>query len=209
MKKIWITGVALSLCGLTHATTVNVLSSATLVGTYAYTEGVPISLAANQQIASAQIDWSNVTLTHSGNSQGTGMLYTDLINSSKTGLKSYTDNDSAGDYLATKFSGNITSLGSKLFASVGTSLSWSYVLNGAQLAALNSYLSNNNGVFNIGFDPDCYYTVGGLKFTYTATTVQPHNVVPDGATTALLLIAGLAGVEMFRRKLAVALAVAS
>jgi len=204
MKKILIIAAAFSLCGLAHATTVNVLSSATLNGTYAYTDGIGISLTAGQSITAAEIDWTNVKLASSGNSQGTGVLYTDLINSKTTGLTTYTDNDSAGDYLATKFPGNITSLGSKSFASVGTTLSWSYVLNATQLTTLNSYLTSGIGVFNIGFDPDCTFPVGGLSFTYTVSSSPSIRTVPDGATTALLLIVGLVGVEMFRRKFAVA-----
>ena len=185
---------------MTHATTINVLSSATLNGTYAYTDGVGITLTAGQSITTAEIDWTNVKLT----SSGTGKLYTDLINSTTTGLKSYTDNDSAGDYLTTKFSaGNITSVGTASFLS-GTALTFSYLLNTTELAALNSYLTSGKGVFNIGFDPDCTYTVGGLSFIYTVGGSQPHGgSVPDGATTALLMIVGLAGVEMFRRKFAV------
>jgi len=198
MKNYLIIAVALSLCGLTHATTVNVLSSATLNGTYAYTDGIGISLTASQSITAAEIDWNNVKLT----SSGTGKLYTDLINSTTTGLKSYTDNDSAGDYLTTIFSAaNITSMGTATFVS-GTALTFSYILNTTQLAALNSYLTSGGGVFNIGFDPDCTYTVGGLSFIYTVGS-QKQGSVPDGGTTALLMIVGLAGVEMFRRKFAV------
>jgi hypothetical protein len=111
------------------------------------------------------------------------------------------DNDAAGDYWSTKFSGaNITSIGSKVFATVGTTLTWSYVLNAAQLTALNSYLAA--GTFNIGFDPDCTYNVGGISFTYTLGT-KPNNV-PDQAETALLAIVGLAGLEIFRRKFTLA-----
>ena len=198
MKNYLIIAVALSLCGLTHATTVNVLSSATLNGTYAYTDGIGISLTASQSITAAEIDWNNVKLT----SSGTGKLYTDLINSTTTGLKSYTDNDSAGDYLTTIFSAaNITSMGTATFVS-GTALTFSYILNTTQLAALNSYLTSGGGVFNIGFDQDCTYTVGGLSFIYTVGS-QKQGSVPDGGTTALLMIVGLAGVEMFRRKFAV------
>jgi hypothetical protein len=199
MKKILIIAAALSLCGLVHATTVNVLSSVTLNGTYAYTDGVGISLTAGQSITAAEIDWNNVTMTTSG----LGKFYTDLINSTTTGLKSYTDNDSAGDYLATKFSGNMTSVGTANFTK-GIPLTLNYTLNTTELAALNSYLNSGKGVFDIGFDPDCTFTVGSLSFIYTVGS-QPHDgKVPDGATTALLMIVGLAGMEIFRRKFAVA-----
>jgi len=198
MKKILIIAATLSICGLTHATTVNVLSSATLNGTYAYTDGIGITLTAGQSITAAEIDWNNVTMTTSG----LGELYTDLINSTTTGLKTYTDNDSAGDYLATKFSGNMTSVGTANFTK-GIPLTFSYILNTTELAALNSYLTSGKGVFDIGFDPDCTFTVGSLSLIYTVGS-QPHVSVPDGATTALLLIVGLAGMEIFRRKFAVA-----
>jgi hypothetical protein len=87
-------------------------------------------------------------------------------------------------------------LGSKYFASVGTTLSWSYVLDASQLSSLNSYLTA--GTFNIGIDPDCHYTVGGLSFTYTLS--PGGNTVPDAAATAGLLALGLGALELFRRR---------
>jgi hypothetical protein len=207
MKKIWIIGVTLSLCGLTHATTVNAPSSLvganSLYGEDYYTWGIGITLTAGQSITSAAIDWSNVKLTAAGTTAS--ILYTDLVNSQKSGVTTYVDNDAAGDALATKFPGNYTSVGSQAFASVGTSYATlDYVLNATQLAALNSYLTSGKGMFCIGIDPDCHYNVGGLSFIYTVGSPPSLRLVPDTATTALLLIIGLAGVEIFRRKFAVA-----
>ena len=146
------------------------------------------------------IDFSGVELTASGNPQGTGIIYTDLLKSKTTGLTTVSDNDGSGDYWASKFSGaNITTLKSESFASVGTTLKWSDVLTTSQIAALNSYLTANSGVFDIGIDPDCHFSVGGLSFTYTLGSV-PHNTVPDVATTAFLLVISLAGLEVFRRQ---------
>jgi len=200
MKRIWVIGFLAGVCGLTHATQIPVnapsslIGTGTLNGTDAYEWG--LSLGKGTQVTSAEIDFTGVKLTASGNSKGTGLLYTDLLKSSNTGLATAVDNDAAGDYWSTKFSGaNITSLGSESFASVGTILTWKIILNAAQLTALNSYLAANAGVFDIGLDPDCHYNVGGLCFKYTT---------PDAATTVLLLGASLLGLEVLRRRFVLA-----
>ena len=207
MKKMLLLATIVGTTSLVQATTLTAPSG--LIGTDAfegndaYSWGPSIAVPSGEQVASAEIDFSDVTLTSSGNQYGTGTIYTDLLNSKNTGVTTATDNDAPGDYWATKFSGaNITALGSEFFASVGTTESWGYVLNSAQLAALNSYLSANNGVFNIGIDPDCHYNVGDLTFTYTLTS--NHNTVPDVAATAALFVLALAGLEVFRRQMVLA-----
>lgn len=169
------------------------VGASVLSGNNAYSWAVAPTVASGQQIDSATINFNNITLTVA-NSSGTGYLYTDLLGLGGAGVTTYTDNDAAGDYFSGKFSN--VSLGTQFFASVGTTLSWSYILNGSQLASLNNYFAN--GGFSIGIDPDCHYTVGGLSFNYTTKS----NSVPDGATTAWLLGAGLLGLELLRRKLA-------
>ena len=203
MKKTLFIATLVGICGLVRATTINAPSSlvgtGTLNGGNAYSWGISIAVPTGQTITAAQIDFTNIKLTSASGSTGT--LWTDLLNSPNTGVTTAVDNDAAGDYWSTKFSGaNITSIGSKVFAAVGTTLTWSYVLNAAQLTALNSYLAA--GTFNIGFDPDCTYSVSGvaLKYTLKPTT----NSVPDGAMTAFLMVIGLAGLEVFRRQFAVA-----
>jgi hypothetical protein len=202
MKKICVVGLLAGICGLANATQINAPSSLVganvLDGNNAYEWG--INLGSGAQVATAQIDFTGITLNVSGNSQGTGILYYDLLKSSHTGVATATDGDAPGDYWATVFSGaNITSLGSQFFTKVGTTLTWSVILNAS---ILNSYLTANNGVFNIGIDPDCHFTVGGLDFQYTTTT--KHNSTPDVAMTAFLLGASLLGLEVFRRKHALA-----
>jgi hypothetical protein len=197
MKKLTILAVLVGISGLAHATTINAPSGLnSLEGVDAYSWGISIPLANGETVTSAEIDFTSVTLT-AANSSGAGYLYTDLLNSQKTGVTTAYDGDAPGDYWASQFSGkNITTLGSKYFASVGTTLSWSYVLNASQLSALDSYLTA--GTFNIGIDPDCHYTVGGLSFTYTLSPTS--NSVPDVATTAALLVLGLGALELFRRR---------
>jgi hypothetical protein len=201
MKKILSLIAVVGISGVVHATTINapsaLVGTGALNGNNAYSWGISIAVPTGQVVTSAQIDFTSVTLT-AANGSGTGYLYTDLLNSQTTGVTMPTDNDAAGDYWLTKYSGaNLAQIGTQFFKSVGTTLTWSYVLNASQLVALNSYLAS--GTFNIGLDPDCHYNVGGISFTYT--TGKSNLQVPDMAETALLLIAGLAALEVFRRQL--------
>lgn len=205
VKKICVIGFLAAICGLANATQIQInqinaptslIGTNALNGSDAYEWG--LSLGKGTQVTSAEIDFTSIKLTASGNSAGTGLLWIDLLKSNHTGLATAVDNDALGDYWSTVFSGaNITSFGSKSFASVGTSLTWSIILNSAQLVALNSYLAANAGVFNIGLDPDCHYNVGGLDFKYTTS-------VPDAAMTVLLLGASLLGLEVLRRRFVLA-----
>ncbi|MDR3458996.1 MAG: hypothetical protein P4N60_16235 [Verrucomicrobiae bacterium] len=202
MKKICILAVIAATCGLASATTVNVPSGLTgtgaLAGENAYAWGIPISLSPGQSISTASLTFTDIKLT-AANQSGKGILYSDLLNSSLTGVHTYTDNDAPGDYFTGHYSGgNIVSLGSQIFASVGTTLSWTVTFNSTQLAALNAFLVN--GIFDIGFDPDCHYNVGCIAFNYTTTPVS----TPDTATTIYLLGLALLALEVSRRKLAMA-----
>ena len=198
MRKLLLLGALVGISSLAHATTITAPSSLnTLEGADAYSWGISIAVPQGQTVTSASIDFTSVTL-QAADSSGTGYLYTDLLNSQKPGVTTAVDNDAPGDYWATQFSGaNITTVGSQFFKSVGTTLTWSYVLNASQLSALNSYLTA--GTFNIGIDPDCHYNVGDLTFVYTVA--GNHNTVPDVAATAALFVLALAGLEVFRRQM--------
>jgi hypothetical protein len=205
MKKILLIAGSVGISAFVHATTINAPSSLigvnALQGNDAYSWGISIPLANGQTVASAEIDFTGITLTASGNSAGTGTLFTDLLNSKTTGVTTVVEGDTTSDYWTTQFSGaNITSIGSQLFKSVGTTFATlSYILTGSELTALNNYLTAS-GAFNIGIDPNCHYTVGGLSFSYTLSP-SPKTTVPDEAVTALLVVIGLAGLEVFRRQL--------
>src|ERR1039457_4688763 len=208
MKKLLFVATLVGISGLVHATTINAPSSligtSVLNGNNAYSWGISIAVPSGQSVVSAQIDFTGIVLT-AGNGTGTDYLYTDLLNSTMTGtggVTTRTDGDAAGDYWAIQFSGgNIANLGSRLFSTVnGTPQSWSYAITGSALTALQTYLAA--GTFNIGIDPDCRFTVGGLSFTYSLSPGAP--TVPDGTTTALLMVLGLAGLELFRRQFVLA-----
>jgi hypothetical protein len=198
MKKISIICILAATCGLANAITVSAPSSLTgvnaLSGESAYSWGIPISLAPGQSISAASLVFNNVTLT-AANSSGHGILYSDLLKSTLTGVHTYTDNDASGDYFTGAYAAaNIASLGSEYFAHVGTTLSWTVTFSSTQLAALNQFLVN--GIFDLGFDPDCHYTVGSICLNYTTTPVS----TPDTATTVYLLGLGLLTLEVARRK---------
>jgi hypothetical protein len=215
MKKLTLIAGLITICGFAQATTINVpstLVTSGLDGNSAYAWGITTTVPAGQQVDSATLTFNNIKLTASGNSAGTGYLYTDLLNLNSSGLVTYTDNDAPGDYFAglSQFTGvnssKLTALGTQFFASVGTTFATlSYILSSAQLVTLNAYIAA--GGFSIGIDPDCHYTFSSLSFTYTtATTPVPHGNVPDAATTAFLMVISLAGLEVFRRKLSPAIA---
>jgi hypothetical protein len=209
MKKSTFIAVLLGMSFAAGATTISapssMLGSDALQGAYAYSWGISIAVPNGQTVTSAEIDFTSVTLS-AANSSGVGYLYTDLLNSRTIGAAPANDGDAPGDYWATKYSGNnITQVGTQFFPGVGTTLSWSYVLNATQLAALNSYLTSgtyNSGTFNIGIDPDCHYDVGGLSFTYDCSPT--HNSVPDTTATAALLLFGLGALEVLRRQFVLA-----
>ena len=74
-----------------------------------------------------------------------------------------------------------------------------YDLNKLQLDALTSYL--NDGIFGIGFDPNCHYYDTSIKFTIeTVESQNPPSHVPEPATLLLMGI-GLAAIAGIKRRL--------
>jgi hypothetical protein len=204
MTKILLIAALVGSCGLLHANTIVAPASVlALDGDDAYSWGISIAVPTGQVVTSAQIDFTDITLT---GSRGAGYIYTSLLNSQAAGVTVKSDGDAAGNYWATQFSGaNITSVGTETFATVGTTLTWDYILNASELAALNAYLTT--GTFNIGIDPDgtfgammCDYNMGSIVFNYTLGQPPPPARVPEQATTAFLLFISLAGLEIFRRR---------
>jgi hypothetical protein len=200
MKKLCVLAVLAATCGLASAVTITspIQGTGALDGNSAYAWGLSISLAPGQSITTASLSFTDIKLT-AANSTGKGILYSDLLNSTLTGVHTYTDNDAVGDYFAGHYtSANLASLGSRVFGSVGTMLSWTVNFDSTQLAALNNFLAD--GKFDIGFDPDCHYNVGCIAFTYTTTPVS----TPDAATTVYVLGLVLLGLEVTRRQVAMA-----
>jgi hypothetical protein len=198
MKKVLSIATLVGISGLVHATNITVTAPSsldTLSGSDAYSWG--IAIGAGQTVTSASINWSGVDYLAAG-SNPTGYIFTDLLELSTTGVNTISTGELNHDYWSTSGT-TYTSVGTMTFPSVGTTLSMSYILTGAELTALNAYLTADHGIFDIGISPDCHYSVGGLTFVYSLGTTNGATV-PDGATTALLLGLGLAGLEIFRRQ---------
>lgn len=210
MKKIILLAAIVGISGLAQAITPpttsitanapsGLVGTGSLLGEDAYSWGIQTSLQSGQTILSATLNLNNIVLV-GANSSGTGFLWLDLLKntSSLAAANAYThpsDGDASGDYWETSAVGaTYTSLGHEYFPSVGSSINTSITLNSTELAALNTYITEANGLFDIGLDPDCHYNVGGISFTYTTSSV------PDVTTTALLLVMGLGAVEIFRRQ---------
>lgn len=195
MKKLF---TLLSLVGAfgANAIVINAPSSLegynALDGYRAYQWGISLNLAPNEEITYAKLTFSNVKLT-SGNWSGKGYLHTDLLNINKTGVSVKTDWDLPGDYFAGALaSSSVVSLGTQYFGYVGQSHSWSYTFNASQLAALNLFAAD--GIFGLGFDPDCHYKVGDICLTIEKTTRN----VPDSGNTVILLGTALIGAMTVR-----------
>jgi hypothetical protein len=210
MKKLLLLGSLIGINGLVYGTTIVSTTTDTfaysgadaLAGGSAYAWCIGIAVPSGESIVSANVVFTGIELTASGLSSGTGVVYTDLLNLGGTAnaVTTINEGDTTYDYWTTKYTGaNITAVSSNGFTLYQTK-SWTNSLTSSELASLSSYLAANNGTFTIGIDPNCHYSVGSITFNYTLGS----SSVPDGTTTALLLLAGLAGVELFRRQVVMA-----
>ena len=78
---------------------------------------------------------------------------------------------------------------------------WSFEFNGEQLDALGQYVAND-GLFGIGFDPDCHFYNSGIELSiYTDDKPTGQGAVPEPMTLAAfgLGATGLAGYIRRRR----------
>jgi hypothetical protein len=202
MKKLSLIGIIFAIASFVQATNITLVSDSSISGVNAYQYLISISLAPNQTINSASLNFNSVTLT---STDAKDVISADLIKANYAS-QTFKDNDQAGDYFATKYpSTTVLNLGVKNFAApylshgnwVYDTESWSDVFSSAALAILNA----NGGVFDIGIDPDCIYKVGSIVFSYTTLTTKSPPV-PDTAMTAGLLGVSFLGLLLFRSKLA-------
>jgi hypothetical protein len=86
--------------------------------------------------------------------------------------------------------------------SVGTTSTWSCTLDANGINYLNNCIASGN---NCDFNLNCYgnCNIGDCKITYDCTPC-PGKGVPDNALTVALLGIALLGLDMSRRKLALA-----
>lgn len=190
------------MAGLYQASAISVSIPSSLNGNYAYyTSGVGINLSADQQFSSMTISFNNIQLR----SAPQGYLYVDLLDHNAPGLSPWGgakwDGDQPGDYFSSYLkNGQGISLAVEQYYYWFQSKDFSITLNSDQLAALNAY--GQNGIFDIGLDPDCFFNnYGSCTITYQCQP-KPHCSVPDNGWTVALLGVPFLGLMLMRRRLA-------
>jgi hypothetical protein len=159
-------------------------------------------------ITSATISFNNIANWDTNSN----MLHLHLLDTAKfAGVASFVDDptnsspvtDFTDDFINSRFHGNSqwlvangtadTFLKDKSFSNTPTD--YTYTFTGAQLTALQQYLTNG-GDIALGFDPDCHYFNDGITFTLNFTPVpEVANMIP----IALLLATSVA-LEIRRRR---------
>jgi hypothetical protein len=214
MKKVFLIGALLGILNFAQAIPVgpgsytfnapaDMLGNNALVGTYAYLWDVgSITLAAGDQITSAQISFTGVEETASGSGNDISVDM-GIITNGMAGLSGnpppagkdsvFTDNDAQGD----AFTNNITKgiavrLGTQLFPQLNAFTNFSYTFTTSELNDLTNYM---NGLWGFEIDPDCHFTVSNICFTYTVAPTNKVLKAPEAPATAGLL--GLVLLVMF------------
>jgi hypothetical protein len=223
MKKLFLAGVLLSAVNFAQATSISapggMVGTSILDGTYSYLWSVPLSYNSSVTINSASITFSGIVLTATGSGNDISCDFGSFVGISGVTLAGATttigtaptagnyttvkDNDTLGDSFAALTTGGSPKsvhLGTQAYTLNASPLTTTYTFTAAQLASLNTYISQGNWGFEI--DPDCHFTVGGISFSYTTTSTN-ITTVPDGAMTAGLLGLSFIGLVAFRRKLCI------
>jgi len=167
-----------------------------------------------KQVTQASLFFDNIENWNSD----PNVLFVDLFDTARwSGLRSfYDDNPNLGtftdlvdDFFNTRYHNGTDGRGQSatfpiapgtpgipLFdRSFGTSpIDYTYYFTSSELATLNAYLAD--GVFAIGFDPDCHFWNDGVTLKLTTSAPTP---TPEPGTIALLGAAALVGLRRLRR----------
>lgn len=124
-----------------------------------------------------------------------------LLDDPDTGIKSFLDNQSGGDYFKAQ-GGFLTSwTDPKGGDTSDKTFDFVYNFTGTNISLLTSYLvdatANGKSAFGLGFDPDCHYYNDGIQLDITTA---PKNV-PDNGLTLCLLGLGLISLAAVRRRI--------
>lgn len=155
----------------------------------AYKWGIDWSVPAGQTIVGAKLTYVDI---YNWTAEDNDQLYTQLLNTSYVGLRTYTDNQGGGNY----FAGQGTHVGTWTDpdddASVST-LVYDFGTIPGLLDTFKSYAAD--GHFGFGIDADCHYFNRKVMFQVTTSSTP----VPEPATMGLFGI-GLAGMGYLKRR---------
>ncbi|MBN1490167.1 MAG: hypothetical protein JXA69_09635 [Phycisphaerae bacterium] len=113
----------------------------------------------------------------------------------RIGLRSYTDNQGGSNYFAS--SGVLLTTYTDSNGIPGPAEDWTYQFTSAQIETLTGFAAN--GVFGLGFDPDCHYYNNGITLTLETS---PDSTPIPAPGAAMLGMIGLAMVNAVRRRMA-------
>jgi hypothetical protein len=201
MKKLMIIGVAVGIASLAQAASITLPTGDQIVGTesYVYLINSASGLGAGTQITSASLTFNNIELTASGDVPN--VLFYDLINGDYA-TQTINSGETSGDYFQNnapyKNAGVTVALGSTDFT-LDKTVSWTYTFTGTALADLEA--DALNGYFDIGLDPNCYYSIGSVVLNYSVSGGSVTRT-PDSGMTVVLLGISLLGLMVFSRKFA-------
>lgn len=160
---------------------------------YYYSWGIQWRIPAGERITQAILfidninDWTNESNDH---------LYMHLLDNPQLGAKRWSDGEGGGDKWASHpFIADYSDTNNY-------DVDLTYKFGDLNLVpVLESYIANN-GVFGIGFDPDCHYYNCGIKLTIKTELIPPPPpVVPEPAGLVAMAsgLVSLGGVALRKR----------
>jgi hypothetical protein len=191
MRKTCIVAILAGICGIVQATTI----TAPLGSLPNESFGSPVSGNAPYMEIGNGYEWGITKASLGGAANLTSFSITvtaTLYNESSGNLDFYLINSAPISGFQQVTQSTVTS-GVLLVAepySEYTTTTNTFALSSSELNSLNLDIENNGG-FDLGFNPNCTYAISSVRITYNT---------PDTAATVLLLGASLLGLEVFRRK---------